>query len=85
MMKPLMGVGGSFLKEDQSRHVWILSTGELHHLGDQNMSIYGSRSVDSHVLDLSSLGGELQSQKSITILAEAVLQANMAMGMPITL
>lgn len=81
----LIGVGDASLKEVQSGHAWILLTGEMCHLGDPNMSTCGSGTVDCHTLDLSSSRGELQSQKAMTIMAEAVLQANNALELSITL
>lgn len=78
-------MGDASLKETQSGHAWILSTGEREHLGDPNMSITGYGAVDGHVMDLSSSRGELQSQTAMTVIAKALLQANDALDIPITL
>jgi hypothetical protein len=78
-------MGDASLKEAQSGHAWILSTGEQEHLGDPSMSITGHGAIDGHVMDLSSSRSELQCQTAMTVITKAVLQANDALDMPITL
>jgi hypothetical protein len=49
----LVGVSDASIKNGQSTHAWILTTGEPHHLTDPYMSISGSGPVDGHEMDLS--------------------------------
>jgi hypothetical protein len=81
----LVGCGDSSLKEAQCSHAWVLSTGEIRHMNDPDMSITGLGPVDGHEIDLSSSRGELQSQTAMAIMTNTLLQSHDAMNTPVTL
>jgi hypothetical protein len=52
--KPLVGVSDASLKDGNSGHTWILSTGDLNHISNPMMQIIGTSPVDGYHADLSS-------------------------------
>jgi hypothetical protein len=73
--KPLIGASDASLKEGQSGHAWILSTGEIVHLTNPLMQISGHSPVDGYHTDMSSATGEIQGQTALAIMTSALLQA----------
>lgn len=58
--------------------------GSTRHLEDPYMPISGAGSVDGHANDLSSSGGELQSQTAMTIIMNSFLHVHQANAIPVT-
>jgi hypothetical protein len=52
--KPLLGVSDASLKDGQSGHAWILSTGDTDHLDNPLMKLSGQGAVDGYHTDMSS-------------------------------
>ncbi len=74
--KPLIGISDASLKDGQGAHSWILTTGDLDHLNDPLINIFGRGPVDGHPTDMSSAQGELQGQTALAIMLTNLLKAH---------
>jgi hypothetical protein len=80
--KPLLGASDASLKDGNSSHAWILTTGELDHLSDPSMQLSGGGPVDGFKADQSSARGEIHGQTALALMAQTLLQAHGRQNMP---
>jgi hypothetical protein len=81
--KPLLGASDASLKEGQSAHAWILSTGETDHIADPLLQISGKGPVDGYSMDMSSARGEIQGQTALAIMSSLLLKAQDLPNLPV--
>ena len=67
--KPLYGAADASLKDGNTSHAWVLSTGNIEDISNPLLHISGSGPVDGHPHDMSSSRGELQGQAALVTIA----------------
>jgi hypothetical protein len=74
--KPLIGMSDASLKDGQCSHACVLSSSDLDHLTNRNMSIHGAGAVDGDITTMSSTKGELHGQTAVAIMSKKFLNAH---------
>ncbi|MFN9979486.1 MAG: hypothetical protein ACK53Y_06215 [bacterium] len=72
--RPLFGACNASLKEGQATHAWILSSGNISDIVDDNMNLHGSGPVHCYPTHLSSSQGELAGLAAISIVTQLLLK-----------
>jgi len=69
----LFDASDASFKEGRASHAWILPSGDVKDIADEDLHIYGHGSVNSYAMDMSSGRGELAGITAMSIMAQLFL------------
>jgi hypothetical protein len=82
--KALIGVSDASVVRRNGRHAWMITSGDIRHIGDPLMTIYGRGTVGGHQFDMSSAQAELQGQTPLAIMTSYLVKLHQIPSLPIT-